>query len=279
VLLTNNAFTDGDLIAIVETQSRDHARTVAKRARINEAVADALIVTGDIQVMQAVAENLGAKLSPKAVDILTEAARFTADLREPVVRRPEMTNDAATRLYWWVSQELRRYMLKRFGISSGRVDEALSKTIDELLGDHELEKNNDETMAQVADWLAERQAVSPRILPQVLRLGHFRLFNILLGRMSKLDTSTIDLVVGGTGGRALAVLCRAIGIDKSGFVSIFLLARGARPGEQIVHPRELSYALSAFDRLTPRLAQDLLETWRKDPSYLKQRHDELSFEA
>ncbi len=279
VLLTNNAFTDGDLIAIVETQSRDHARTLAKRASINEAVADALIVTGDIQVMQAVAENLGAKLSPKAVDILTEAARFTAELRDPVVRRPEMTNDAATRLYWWVSQELRRYMLKRFGISSGRIDEALSKTIDELLGDHELEKNNDETMAQVADWLAERQAVSPRILPQVLRLGHFRLFNILLGRMSGLETSLIDLIVAGTGGRALAVLCRAIGIDKSGFVSIFLLARGARPGEQIVHPRELSYALSAFDRLTPRLAQDLLETWRKDPSYLQQHREELALEA
>ena len=59
-----------------------------------------------------------------------------------------------------------------------------------------------------------------------------------------------------------------IGIDKPGFVSIFLLSRGARPGEQIVHPRELSNALAAFDRLSAQLAQDLMASWKLDPSYI-----------
>ncbi len=278
ILLTNPALTDNDLITVVETQSHDHAKAVAARQSVNEAVADALVVTGDIEVMQIVAENLGAHLSPKAVEVMTEAARFTADLREPLVRRPEMTMDSATRLYWWVSQELRRYMLKRFGIVAGQIDEALNRTIEELLGDHDLEKNNDEIMGQVADWLGQCDAVAPQILPQVLRLGHFRLFNILLSRMTGLDLPVMDLAVEGTGGRALAVVCRALMIDKASFVSIFLLSRGARPGEQIVHPRELSFALAAFDRLTPQLAKDLLKTWQKDPSYLKQRQDDLSFE-
>jgi hypothetical protein len=155
----------------------------------------------------------------------------------------------------------------------------LAKTIDELLGHHELEKNNDAIMGQVCDWLAEHQAISPRILPQVLRLGHFRLFNILLARMVNLDTALINIIVSGTGGRMLAVVCRALGIDKSGFVSIFLLSRGSRPGEQIVHPRELSHALAAFDRLSVPMAQDLLHNWKEDPSYLLQRRsDDLSFE-
>jgi hypothetical protein len=133
-------------------------------------------------------------------------------------------------------------------------------------------------MAQVADWLGQCDAITPRILPQVLRLGHFRLFNILLSRMTSLDLPIIDLVVEGAGGRALAVVCRSLEIDKAGFVSIFLLSRGSRPGEQIVHPRELSHALGAYDRLTVKLARDLLSSWQKDPSYLKQRQDELGFE-
>jgi uncharacterized protein (DUF2336 family) len=278
VLHFNTLLTDSDLITVVETRGSDHAKAIAERASINEAVADALIVTDDLEIMQIVVENLGAKLSLKAIDALTEAARFTASLREPLVHRAEMSGEAATRLYWWVSQDLRRYMLKRFGIAAGQIDEALAKTIDGLLSDHELEKNNDETMAQVADWLAERDVISVRILPQVLRLGHFRLFNILLGRLTGFDLSMIDLAVANTGGRALAVMCRALGIDKPGFVSIFLLSRGARNGEQIVHPRELSFALAAFDRLTVRLAQDLLNNWRKDPSYLAQRQDDLSLE-
>jgi uncharacterized protein (DUF2336 family) len=278
ILLNSLSLTDGDLINVVETQSRDHAKAVASRQSVSEAVADALVVTGDVEVMQIVAENLGATLSPKAIGIMSEAARFTAALRDPLVHRPEMTGDSATQLYWWVSQDLRRYMLKRFGIPSGQIDQALTATIEQMLGDHELEKNNDEIMMQVADWLAQAEAITPRILPQVLRLGHFRLFNILLGRLSNIDIPTIDLIVSGTGGRPLAVLCRSLNIEKAGFVSIFLLSRGARQGEQIVHPRELSHALAAYDRLTLRLAQDLLATWRKDPSYLKQRNEDLSLE-
>ena len=278
IILNNIMLTDGDLITVIETRTREHAKTVASRPRINEAVADALVVSGDAEIMQIVAENLGAQLSLKAIDIMAEAARFTAPLREPLIRRPEMTMNVATKLYWWVSQDLRRYMLKRFGMVAGQIEESLGRTIDELLGDHDLEKNNDEVMEQVADWLSQCQAISTAILPQVLRLGHFRLFNILLGRLAGLDVPVIDLIVAGTGGRALAVLCRALDIDKAGFVSIFLLSRGARPGDQIVHPRELSYALAAYDRLTIALAQDLLANWKKDPSYLRQRNDELSLE-
>lgn len=161
ILLTNTMLTDGDLISVVETQSRDHAKAVAERRSVSEAVADALVVTGDIEVMQLVAENLGAKLSSKAIGIMGEAARFTTALRDPLVHRPEMTGESATGLYWWVSQDLRRYMLKRFGIPSGQIDQALAATIEQMLGDHELEKNNDEIMIQVADWLAQAEAISP----------------------------------------------------------------------------------------------------------------------
>jgi hypothetical protein len=190
--------------------------------------------------------------------------------------RPEMMPDLALRLYWWLSQDLRRYALKRFNISSGQIDEALAKTIEEFLGYHELEKNRDDVMVEVADWLTERQAISVSILPQVLRLGHFRLFNILLSRLANTTVSLIDTIVAETGGRGLAVLCRAIGIDKPGFVSMFLLSRGGRSDEQIVHPRELSYALAAFDRVTVVLAQDMLHSWKVNPEYLTSRRESIA---
>lgn len=280
ILITNQLLTDDDLIETVKSKGRDHAYAIAQRQAISEAVADALVVTADVHVMQMVAENLGAKLNMKTVDALVDAARFTAELREPVMRRPELSTEVATRLYWWVSQELRRYALKRFGINAGQIDEAQAKMIEQLLSYHNLDKNDDETMQQVGAWLAERQAVSTKILPQILRLGHFRLFNILLGHLTSLSLSLIDTIVTETGGRGLAVICRSIGIDKPGFVSIFLLSRGARPGEQIVHPRELSYALSSFDRLSIDLAQDLLHSWKQDPSYLTNTHsDDLVMEG
>ncbi|MER2520268.1 MAG: DUF2336 domain-containing protein [Bdellovibrionales bacterium] len=279
ILVTSQTLTDDDLITIIGMQSRDHAEAIAQRASINEAVADALVTTGDIRIMQIVAENMGAILSRKAINILSTSARFTAELRSPVMRRPEMTTEAAVDLYWWVSLDLRRYALKRFGINAGQVDEALAKTIETLLNYHKHDKDNDETMMQVADWITERQAMTTRILPQVLRMEHYRLFNVLLSRLSSLPLAMIDTIVAEMGGRGLAVLCRSLGLDKAGFVSLFLLSRGSRPGEQVVHPRELSYALAAFDRMSVTLAQDLLRTWKKDPTYILRKQDDIMLEA
>jgi uncharacterized protein (DUF2336 family) len=268
ILTKCQTLTDNDLVTVITTESADHAAAIAERASISEAVADALVVTGDLRVMQLVAENLGAKLNEKTVNALTEAARFTAALREPIMMRPEMTASAAARLYWWVSQDLRRYALKRFGFAAGQIDLSLAKTIEELLGYHELDKANDAIMLQVANWMQEREVVSLRILPQVLRLGHFRLFNMLLARLTNLDLSLIDVIIAETGGRGLAVICRALGVDKAGFVSFFLLSRAAREDDHVVHPRELSFALAAYDKLSVNLAYDLLRSWQKNPGFL-----------
>jgi hypothetical protein len=275
ILSTCVSLNDTDLITVVESQTADHACAIAKRESISEAVADALVTTGDIRVMQIVAENMGAKLTHKAVSAVADAARFSAALREPIMKRPEMIADVALRLYWWVSKDLRRYTLKRFGISSGAVNQSLSQTIEDMLGYHQLEKSNDEIMTQIADWLSEREALTARILPQVLRMGHFRLFNIMLSRLSGLDLSLIDIIVAEAGGRSLATVCRALGSDKPSFVSIFLLSRGARQDDQVVHPRELSQALMAFDRLSTNLANDLLRSWKADPSYLLRQEDDM----
>ena len=117
----------------------------------------------------------------------------------------------------------------------------------------------------------QRDIKSPKCLVQILRLGHFRLFSIMLGRVTGLSLELADIIVREMGGRSLAVACRALGMEKAQFVSVFLLSRGARADEQIVPPRELNNALLAFDRLNQPVAQQLIETWQRDPSYLLDR--------
>lgn len=275
ILVTSTALSDDDLIHVVESKGGDHAVAIASRVEVSEAVADALVTTGDLRVMQVVVENLGAHLSPVAVDVVAEAARYTVQLRKPLLSRPELQADAAMKLYWWVEQDLRRFTLKRFGITAGQINQALVKTLSKLLNDHAFERSNDDVMIQVADWLEEHDALKHDILPQVLRMGHFRLFNMLLSRMARLSLALVDTITEEIGGRGLASICRAIGIDKPLFVSLFLLSRGGRPGEQVVHPRELSHALEAFDRMTVATAKDLLHSWSVNPSYfLNHRREE-----
>lgn len=279
ILVSSPHLTDPDLIEVIERQGKDHALAVAERAAISEAVADALVTTGDIRVMQIVAENMGAHLTSQAVDAIADAARYAAALREPILRRPEMNAATAIKMFWWVEQDLRRYAIKRFGINAGQIDQALNATITTFLKDNAHDKDNDEVVAQVADWMEKHQVLNAQILPQVLRMGHFRLFHMMLARLLKLSLTLVDTITLQAGGRGLAAICRALDIDKPGFVSLFLLSRGGRPGEQVVHPRELSLALATFDRMSPAIAKDLLHTWNVNPDYLIKHGEEVAQEA
>ncbi len=268
VLKQNGRLRDEDLIYIVEAHGADHALSVSERAAISEAVVDALIATGEIDVMKTVAENFGAKISPRAMHAMIEAAHFSKKLHEPLVKRPELTPDMSLRLLWWTSTELRRVIVKRFGIGAGQIDLALENSIGDLLTNVEADRNDETAMSKVAEWLEERDAVNPRTIIQALRMGFFRLFGILLSRRTGLDIALIEYMISEDGGRSLSVLARSLNVDKATFVSMFLLSRGSRPGEQIVNPRELSLAIAAFDRLDMKTAQSLINDWKKDPSYI-----------
>ncbi|MDD3182889.1 MAG: DUF2336 domain-containing protein [Alphaproteobacteria bacterium] len=280
VLVANINLLDEDLIEIIKNETTDHAAAIAARSQINEAVADALVMTGDLGVMQIVAENMGAKLSGKAIEVLVDAARLASFLQKPIMQRAELNPDSAIRLFWWVSKELRRTTLERFGFGPGKLSAALNKATEDVLSALHLQKEDDDAMRSLADWLQERNALSTSLLTPLLRMAHYRLFNIVLSRLSHIDLYYIDMINSdAANGRMMVVLCRALGIDKGNFVSIFLMARGARKDDQIVHPRELSQVLESYDKLSPDMAKALIDSWKMDPSSITQHAERMMARA
>jgi uncharacterized protein (DUF2336 family) len=271
LLQSYKRFSDDELVSIIDTHGTDHAAAIALRREISEVVADALIVTGDIEIMSLVAENLGARLSPTAMKYLCDSARFHEILQAPIVKRPELSPDTARKIYWWLVPTYRQNVLKRFGFVQDHLDRTFEKVLEEFLQGYELIKDDDMAMQEAADWLMERQQITLKNLTHVLRLGYFRLFNIMLGQLSGLQSDSIEQLLNETGGGAFAAVCRALGADRALFISIFLLSRGGRSGEQIVHPRELSLAIAAFDRINQDVAEKMMEQWQRDATYLTER--------
>lgn len=271
ILAQSARLKDEDLIFVIEAHGKDHALSVCERKAISEAVVDALVATGEIEVMKAVAENLGAKIAPRAMHVLVESARFSQKLHAPLLSRQELTSDMGLHMYWWAETELRRKIAGRFGISGGQIEQALETAITDLLGSMESDRDNEGSMIRVAEWFAARDSLTPRVMIQTLRMGFFKLFQIMTSFKTGLDVSLVELMAGEDGGHSISVLCRAMEVDKASFVSIFLLSRGARPGEQIVNPRELSGAIAAYEKVDSATARSLVESWKKDPSYLLSR--------
>ncbi|HAX90815.1 MAG TPA: hypothetical protein DCY07_01210 [Rhodospirillaceae bacterium] len=200
-----------------------------------------------------------------------ESARLTTMLQKPILTRPELSADNAMRLFWWVDRDLRRATLEKYGFGPGRLESALDKAVEEKLNAHIFESSNDSAMETLADWMEERDALTTRFFLPMLRMGHYRLFNVVLGRLNQLELSLVDVITEKAGGRMMVALCRSLNIDKGSFISIYLLSRGGRRDEQVVNPRELSVTMEAFDRLSPVVAEVMVQSWRADPSDVYKR--------
>ena len=116
--------------------------------------------------------------------------------------------------------------------------------------------------------LVEIDEISPQLLVEVLRQGEVPLFEAMYAKLTGLRPKLVSRIVYEPGGEALAVACKAVGIDKPNFASLFMLTRKAHAKDKVISPRELTPVLEFFDNIKLESATVLLERWRRDPDYL-----------
>ena len=65
----------------------------------------------------------------------------------------------------------------------------------------------------------------------------------------------------------MAIVCRATGIEKPVFASLFLLSRKGRPSEKVTDPQEVAQVMALFDRIDSDAAKHVLRLWQRDWAY------------
>jgi uncharacterized protein (DUF2336 family) len=269
ILTQSTVLQDIELIEIVEHRTFGHQLAIAMRGTVSEAVSNALIETGDVNVIKTLLENDNADISGKAMEYLVEQSEKIDDIQVPLINRSDLGPDLAKRMYWWVSAALRKHIVEHYRIDEAELDDKLQDTIHHILGG---EGSVDNTPLRKSQQLAEKlqnaKAITPHLLIQTLRQGEVVLFEDLLSQITGLRTNLIRRFVFEPGGEGLAIACRAAEIDKPDFASIFLLSRSARPGDKVVDPNEVSRVLNFFDRIGIDTARKVVKRWHLDPNFL-----------
>jgi len=269
VLVKSSVLQDAELIEIVHQRTLEHQLAIAARGHLSRQVSDALVNTGNSDVITALLENHGAEIARAAMEFLVEQSKRVDAYQNPLVGRPDLPQDLAKRMYWWVSAALRNHIVKNFNIDPTELDQRIEDIIRDLLDDPGgrpiLARKGDE----LAKKLHERKAITPQLLVQTLRQGEVALFESMLGQLSGLRRPMVRRIVFEPGAQGLAVIARAMSIPKPDFASIFLLSRSARPGDKVVDPGELGRVMAFYDRVPPVAAQRLLARMRLDPDYLR----------
>lgn len=118
----------GDLIAIIGAKGQEHILFVAKRSDLTEVVTDRLITVGSANVLQALAANGRAPLSPNGSAILVSRANSDRRLADALADRFNLPETARGRLLDDAAAILRAHLtLTAKGVAPQAIEAALTK--------------------------------------------------------------------------------------------------------------------------------------------------------
>jgi uncharacterized protein (DUF2336 family) len=269
VLLHSPLLRDADLIAVVQHRTRQHQLAVAQRPDVSERVSDALVETGDADVIVTLLRNPQARISEATTAYLAEQAKRVDKLQEPLIAREELTPELARRLYWYVSAALRQRILARHPIPAAALDDALETVVGELADARGTAEAGPTPSAWVlADRIAESRGIDVALLLKTLRAGEMPLFEALFGRFTGLRPPRLQYALYDGDGRMLAVIARAMDMARTDFVPLYLLTRYDGHARQETAGNNLWGVLRLFDAVPGSAARTLLDRWRRDPAYI-----------
>ena len=268
ILLKSGVLQDPDLMEIIERRSMEHSLAVAMRAGVSEEVADALVEHGDDDVVEALLNNGDAVLSRRASEYLVEESRRVDRFQEPLLRRPDLPPDLAHRMFWWVSAALRKHILRHYAIDEVGIDEHIQASTKSVQVAPKSSQRQQTDAEKLVARLAELGELTDRFLLQALRQRYLTAFTAGLARMGSLDLKMSGRIIYDAGGEALTVACKAIGMDRAIFASIFLLTRRVVDGGGATAPSVVEHMLRIYDKLPQDKARRTLKFWQRDADYV-----------
>lgn len=268
VLTESDLLRDPDLIEIIRHRGRQHQLAVTCRRSLSEEVSDVLVEEGDEDVVKSLLENQGARISEATMSYLVDESKRVDSFQEPLIHRRDLPIGLAKKLYWWVAAALRMKILENFDIHPTELDDAIEESVAALSADlaEEDAARSPSASQMLAKTIAADTKITGSLLINLLRRGEVALFESLFGELTGLRPPNLQRVIFDTGGEGLAIACRAAGLNKHTFATVYMLTRS---DGKVIQPRDLSRATKVFDSVSPDQATAVVEAWRRKGGYQK----------
>lgn len=266
VLMNSPVLRNADLMAMAKQLSQEHLLAISDRTEVDSEVADALVIRGSDEVLISLAKNDGANLSRQAMETMVQRSEKNEALQSPLVKRSDLPPDLAQEMFWHVSSVLRQHILSNLPeVDESQVDELFDET-EEFFG-----AQNPAQASNLAEQfiLKKKQSgeLTPALLVQLLRRGQMAELVAGLAHLARIEMATARRILFDQGGEALAVVCKAIDVDRNTFSDLTLLSTSGQTAKKV----DRSTLLSVYGRMTPEAAQRALRFWRLREKMLKEK--------
>ena len=260
LILHSPLLTEADSLRLIAQASAAHQEAVAGRPGITIPITDALSNCDTESVLLALVRNATAKISDRGYQNLVEKSRAIQGLQEPLIRRPDMPTELANNMCSWVSDALKVYIQNNYQMAPRRVDVALSEANTALKSEPAGPKDPPADSAQkLIEKLATSGQLKAGFLMRVLSQGQIDLFDLAFSRLLSVDLTNFRVFFYQDGVKLTALACRAAGIDKSVFATVFNLSRQARNKAPALGRAEMAEVDAIFAGYTKPAALEALK--------------------
>lgn len=261
VLERSTVLSDLDLIYIVKARGAAHWQAVAARENLSAQLVDVLADKYDEGTAIVLSANGRAQMTWHALDILTAMAAHNENIAKPLLMRAELPDNIVRRLYDHVGQELRHYIRDYYGIFSGEVTTAIDEIMLEFssAGQPEMFMPNPRVI-QAARQYAAKGKLTLHAMMQSLKRGQIASFIAMFSVYTGMPVEEMHDYMKHSSGKALAVICRAHGVQKSDFATIYLLTNRMRADQRIINQSDMLAVIAHFDGMRPEAAQELINS-------------------
>lgn len=268
ILPESNVLHDADLIEAIKHRTIAHQLVISMRKNLSEDVSEALVKTGQEDVITNLLNNHGAKVSRHVMDYLVSESKRVDSYQNPLVQRPDLPPELAERMSWWVSAALRTHISERFSLDLGELDDAIEAVAAEQFG----LVQGDMAPTTKADDLVKRLSdlgeVDAPFLIKALRQGEISLFESAFCKLTGLKLKLLRRILFEPGGEALVLLCRVVDVGSDTFSELLELSRRAKDREEEVTREQKERLQALYVKTKPEDAKRILKRWRRSSGYL-----------
>lgn len=229
VILRSRQLSDADLLSLLDHVGEAHQTACAERPNIGEPVCDALTRHGAEPVLVALVHNATARIAHHTFEALVEKSRLIATLQDPLVHRGDLPTGLAAQMCGWVSDALKAHIQAHHPLSAPSAGAKLVEAEQSLHNPPQPPAAQPAaSTVKLVDKLAAAGQLRAGFLLRVLHQGQADLFEVAFAKLLQLDLRQLRHVLYENGPRPVALACRAVGIDRCVFSTVFNLSRHAR---------------------------------------------------
>jgi uncharacterized protein (DUF2336 family) len=264
VILRSPLLTDDDMLRLIAESDIHHQEVVAARPHIGESVSAALARSDHETVLVALVRNSTARISGNTYEVLVDKSRRIVALQEPITHRQDLPPILATKMCGWVSDALKVYIVRNYPIEHAKLDSAIASAEQTVKSEAPAPRLSPaESAHKLVEKLFAAGQLKAGFLLRVLHQGQIDLFDLAFAKLLGLPLVDARRVLYERGPKPVALACRAVGIDRCVFATVFKLSRQARLLKPVLTAADLQIVDGAFATYSKASAFEELQTMAK----------------